>query len=413
MRPLVRPLTCALRSSTHVGVGLRTGLTRPLHLDETFKRPTKWLLLRPIDFGRGYSSQIPPKPSPENTEQQLDSGEKIETQAQTGEVPPSSTQASTPELPSAADKRRSSLNHKFSNWMDTVQTRVLHASQTLNDITGYSGIETIKVENEKVEVALADAHTRVRTARLTYKTSNTKRANTQREVTTLLARKDSWSPTDLERFTELYRVDHILEGEVHTAQTTLTEAEADEQSLSQRLNAGILRRYHEEQIWSDRIRRASTWGTWGLMGMNFLLFVVFQFVAEPWRRRRLVKGVVAEEKAVLEEVRGELEAMKSALERRIEPSLPLLEDAVEIPSSTTSPAVTAAVEKIISDEYVKPVAVWEDLLWPPERWRILAEDLFSERMISFQLKDATLLAIRSAAIGATLAGGVVLICTRL
>ena len=57
-----------------------------------------------------------------------------------------------------------------------------------------------------------------------------------------------------------------------------------------KLSASILARYHEEQIWSDKIRRMSTWGTWGLMGVNILLFLVFQIGVEPWRRRRLVKG---------------------------------------------------------------------------------------------------------------------------
>ena len=86
----------------------------------------------------------------------------------------------------------------------------------------------------------------------------------------------------------------------------------------QALNSGILKRYHEEQIWSDRIRRQSTWGTWGLMGVNVLLFLVLQFVAEPWKRNRLMKGIAAEEKAALEAVRMELEDVKGALVKREE-----------------------------------------------------------------------------------------------
>jgi len=58
-------------------------------------------------------------------------------------------------------------------------------------------------------------------------------------------------------------------------------------------------RYHEEQIWSDKIRRASTWGTFALMGVNVLLFVVVQVGLEPWRRGRLVRGF---EEKVLEAV---------------------------------------------------------------------------------------------------------------
>lgn len=59
-------------------------------------------------------------------------------------------------------------------------------------------------------------------------------------------------------------------------------------------------RYHEEQIWSDKIRRASTWGTFALMGVNVLLFVVVQIGLEPWRRNRLVRGFEEKVKEVVE-----------------------------------------------------------------------------------------------------------------
>lgn len=36
----------------------------------------------------------------------------------------------------------------------------------------------------------------------------------------------------------------------------------------------IRERYNEEQLWSDKIRRASTWWTWGLMGLHFSSFLV-------------------------------------------------------------------------------------------------------------------------------------------
>ena len=58
-------------------------------------------------------------------------------------------------------------------------------------------------------------------------------------------------------------------------------------------------RYHEEQIWSDKIRRASTWGTFALMGVNVVLFIVVQIGLEPWRRKRLVRGFEEKVKEVV------------------------------------------------------------------------------------------------------------------
>jgi len=71
-------------------------------------------------------------------------------------------------------------------------------------------------------------------------------------------------------------------------------------------------RYHEEQIWSDKIRRASTWGTFALMGVNVVLFIVVQIGFEPWRRKRLVRGFEEKVKEVVlqaELSRGEEEGL--------------------------------------------------------------------------------------------------------
>lgn len=360
---------------------------------------------------------------------------------------PQQTPSRAEQLRDLAQTRINELSHRFSFAMDTLQARAVNASQTLNDITGYSDIEVIKKQNAELEIKLAQSHEQVRNARQAYKTSNARRATTQREVTTLLARKDSWSPADLERFTELYRTDHILEGEVSTSQETLTEAEVEEQSLSQRLNSGILKRYHEEQIWSDRIRRASTWGTFSLMGMNFLLFIVVTFVAEPWRRKRLVKGVVAEEKAVLEEVRGQLEQVKLALEgrnkvaaiqalseaaevtdnaevRSVEGSLMDEEvpaaDSISMTEATptteaeTETAPVVAIEPIIETQFEEPIPArtWKEVLLDPAWWRVKTEDLYSERRIDLRMKDASLLALEGALAGAVFAGSIAMLLVR-
>lgn len=310
------------------------------------------------------------------------------------------------DLPSTTqDKQQGTMKEKFSQLMDRLQNRSLDASHTINDLTGYSLIEAIKAENAALEISLAEAHTRLRSARQSYKSSNAKRAATQREVTTLLARKESWSPSDLERFTELYRTDHVLEGEVSAAQEKLTEAEAEEQGLSQRLNSGILKRYHEEQIWSDKIRRASTWGTWGLMGMNFLLFVVLQFVAEPWRRKRLVRGVVAEEKEVLAEVREELAAVKLALEAKEAGGEAASEgEALDATPSAGNEALTASVDDV--DSARQPGVTWREFLAEPARWQRAVEDLYSERRLQLRMRDVSALALEGAAVGAAVAGSI-------
>ena len=174
--------------------------------------------------------------------------------------------------------------------MDNFQTHVFTASRRLNDLTGYSGIEALKTDIENQETLVQKCRQEVKDSRANYTDAVANRSATQREVNDLLHRKHTWSPADLERFTSLYRSDHANEQTETAAQKSVSDAEQHYEEASAKLAKGILARYHEEQIWSDKIRQMSTWGTWGLMGLNVLLFLIFQVVLEPWRRRRLVKG---------------------------------------------------------------------------------------------------------------------------
>lgn len=185
--------------------------------------------------------------------------------------------------------------------MDNFQSHLFTASQRLNDLTGYSGIESLKNQITAQEALVSSLRNAVKDSRSRYASAIATRSTTQREVNDLLHRKHAWTPEDLERFTSLYRSDHANEQTESAAQKEVSDTEARYEEASTTLARRILARYHEEQIWSDKIRQMSTWGTWGLMGLNVLLFVVFQIAIEPWRRRRLVKGFEEKVEVALKE----------------------------------------------------------------------------------------------------------------
>ncbi|KAK3687815.1 Mdm33 family-domain-containing protein [Podospora appendiculata] len=405
-----------------------------------------------------FSSSSPPEGETSPPAVKDDSSPASAESDNTPADPPStSTSASTsstsdpdpgPELPSTSEHKRHPLYARFSTFMDNLQTRVLEASQTINDLTGYSAIEAIKLQNSQLEAAVATAQERLRAARHNYKALTSHRAATQREVTTLLARKDTWNPTDLERFTTLYRLDHELEAQVTAASAELTEAETEDSKLSADLNAGILKRYHEEQIWSDRIRRQSTWGTWGLMGINILLFFVLQFVAEPWRRKRLMNHIAAGEKEVMGEVKRELAEVRAALEAsglremgeqrelaaQAAAAAAVEADAAKAASSlesdqaladeTAAAAAEAAavtVEEVDIPETVEvPSAPWQErwkvaitkAISDPDQLKAAVVDLSSDRRIDLRMRDVSLIALEGAVAGAALVGAVALILLR-
>ncbi|OIW28680.1 hypothetical protein CONLIGDRAFT_632926 [Coniochaeta ligniaria NRRL 30616] len=373
------------------------------------------------------SGTPPSDPKPKDNDPKPDSESDTSPSSPTTEESSSTTDPSprSPDssLPSTHESARSQLQARFSTFMDTLQTRFMTASQTLNDLTGYSAIESIKRANERLETDLAGAQLRLRDARSNYKTLNNLRASTQREVTTLLARKDTWSPSDLERFTTLYRSDHELEAKVADAAAELTEAESEESRLGAALNAGILRRYHEEQVWSDRIRRQSTWGTWGLMGVNVLLFIGLQFVAEPWKRQRLVKGFTEAESGVWDDVRREVGEVKGLLlevkgadvkvaeSDAVDGAVP--EAAAELPAAEEAVAVgTTEMPPLLFEEPRRDWEWWKAVLLDPSRWQAVVEDLYSERRIDLRMRDASILALEGAVTGAAVAAGVLFMVLR-
>ncbi|KAK9770208.1 putative Mdm33 family-domain-containing protein [Seiridium cardinale] len=342
-------------------------------------------------------------------------------------TPDASTAESSPEtsfkdgaessLPSQAESQRSTLSTAFTSFMDQAQSKLFLASRRINDLTGYSGIETLKDQITNLETSLSTAQETLRLARNDYKVAVSDRSATQREVTTLLARQKTWTPADFERFTALYRTDYELEASVAQRARELEEAEREAERLGRELSAGILARYHEEQIWSDKIRRMSTWGTWGLMGVNILLFFMFQFGAEPWRRARLVKGFEEKVREALEherekekaerlEVLGSFFNSSSQNAATAETTL-VVADTNKEPEAEAKNALPteepAVVEETPAVADTTPIS-WREILTSTAWWRETASDLTSERKVAIRMRDVSLLALEGAAAGAAVAG---------
>lgn len=291
--------------------------------------------------------------------------------------------------------------------MDRAQTTLFAASQRINDLTGYSGIETLKSQISALERSLAAAQSALHAARSAYKSAVSSRSATQREVTTLLARQKTWTPADFERFTALYRQDYELEASVAARAAELEEREREAERLGRELNSAILSRYHEEQIWSDKIRRMSTWGTWGLMGVNVLLFLVFQFGAEPWRRKRLVKGFEEKVREALEEERRLEEVIKereSELERIREAELAATKAIDEEKKAQAETRPEEPAVEPITEELPKIKISWREAFSNPDYWKDVYADLSSDRKVAIRVRDVSLIALEGAAAGAAVVG---------
>ncbi|KAJ2903776.1 hypothetical protein MKZ38_009342 [Zalerion maritima] len=372
-------------------------------------------------------------PSPESTS-------KPEEHRSSDPSVPNPPKNADDELPSLSESRRDRISAAIQTFMDNSQRVATETSSWASSATGtsYRAIERLKKQNADLETELAKSRDNLTVCRKEYQSIVSRRLQTQREVNTLLARKDGWTPQDLERFTSLYRDDHTLDASVNAASQALATAERETEQLRERLITGILGRYHEEQIWSDRIRRLSTWGTWGLMGVNVLLFFVFQFGAEPWRRRRLVHGFeekvaegvkkvldeereraraagaaktipIAADVLVVDEKEGQAEAAAAeAVEEKDAvteaPGVQVEDETATTPPTFPAPTATSLPEDTEPETWTQAWNRRKSFLLAPDRWKPALLDLASDRVVWLHMRDVSILVVEGIAAGAVMAG---------
>ncbi|KAL4807852.1 Mdm33 family-domain-containing protein [Aspergillus unguis] len=385
--------------------------------------------LPPPESFRDIETNAGDKPTPQP--------DTVHTQSKEPEHNATSDKTESGGLPSYIDERRSQFSKQFATLMDNLQSNVFVAGQRLNDLTGYSSIEALKRAIHEQEERLRAARLQVRTAKEAYAAAINRRSTSQREVNELLQRKHAWSPADLERFTHLYRNDHTNEVAENETQEALSAAERESEEAAAHLTKNILSRYHEEQVWSDKIRRMSTWGTWGLMGVNVLLFLIFQIAVEPWRRQRLVKGF---EEKVMEAIEKEkvlaqtVPSTGTAASSHAPASTPVPRSSTNtMISEDEAAAAEAATNTFTDNDYshlestptaplvthkTSPLETYKPSLQLPssptsvESWRQYVEELSSESPVVITRRDLSILAATSAAAGAAMTG-LILTLTRL
>ncbi|KAJ7134350.1 Mdm33 family-domain-containing protein [Mycena epipterygia] len=292
----------------------------------------------------------------------------------------SETSASEPQLlehGGSSSKHTSELKDRLRKWTDntaiavrdradeftsTTKTTLSQLGFQLNRMTGYEEIEALKRRVAEQETRINEARNAARTAKTAYDLAVVQRSNSQREINDLLQRKSNWNQADIARFTTLVPQDHSFEqAEVH-ARTAAHQAEEAVEHEFTELMRTILARYHEEQVWSDKIRSASTYGSLAALGLNLLVFVTAIVFVEPWKRRRLaatfekkIEEMGLENKAVvaasMEEIGRKVEAQAQLL---VNSPRGTVVDAVPTPTEASRNAVVASLPRRIWEKSQDP-----------------------------------------------------------
>ena len=259
----------------------------------------------------------------------------------------------------------------------------------------------------------------------------------------------------------LIRSEHINDQAIRQAKDRVISAEAALEEARTQLEKRERAQYHEEQIWSDTIRRNSTWVTFVLMGVNIFLLLLSLAILEPWRRRRMVreiKSALEAQKVAVEAApvtatatisavaSPELAAIEEEIDRVYEPaqspsgqaSSPALRvegagtpsvvdhtpTVTEVPDSLVEPtpdaAVPGAAPLIPEEAEISPQAsidIEEEVAAPDapvgkfRAWHskitAVAQDIISDRVISMRRIDYTTAILQGAAAGAIITGAII------
>lgn len=214
---------------------------------------------------------------------------------------------------------------------------------------------------------IAGARKEARRTKLAHADASNARRAAQREVNDLLARKATWSEEDVTRFTALVREDHASEQALAAAAEAAAKAdETVDQAFGDLLRC-ILARYHEEQVWSDKIRRAGTMTSAAVIAMNMLVFVAAVLLVEPWKRRRMVEAFEERVEQMDASNREALTAAVASLESKLAHLQPSLLAAVSPNESQASPGASENAPKSTDNE-VLAVTVGVALLASTIQW---------------------------------------------
>ncbi|KAF5318248.1 hypothetical protein D9611_014676 [Ephemerocybe angulata] len=255
------------------------------------------------------------------------------------------------------------IRHRADDFTASTKKQFSQLGAHLNKVTGYEEIEALKREVVAQEQRINDTRRAARQAKVLYEEAVIQRSKSQREVNDLLQRKSTWSDSDVSRFTTLVRQDHLKEQEEQRAKSAVNESEnAVEKEFSQLMRL-ILARYHEEQVWSDKIRSASTYGQLAALGLNLLVFLLAIALVEPWKRKRLAQTFERKVEQLSEDYARMLEKTMKNIENKLagnEAHLVSLAKELAVIESDLSPAsltnlpVQAAVVDAVSEVLETP-----------------------------------------------------------
>lgn len=152
------------------------------------------------------------------------------------------------------------------------------------------------------------------------------RSAAQRKISDLLTRKSTWNDAELAEYTTLLHKEHSFAKAEENNEREYQQAEDHMERGFDDLMRSVMRRYHEEHLWSDRVRSVSSYISLGLGVANgtsillkpVLIFMLALLLVEPYKRWKLARAL--EERVIHneQEAYNRMQATISSIETHLE-----------------------------------------------------------------------------------------------
>lgn len=180
----------------------------------------------------------------------------------------STTASSTPPPSKSSDVAAASNNsEKLDKWLSLWNEHSgTHEISKLKDLVNHSSLQ---FDNQQRLVT--EARKAVDTALSAWEQS-------QRQHSQLLSSRDKWTSDQAIQFAKLLENEVQIRNNLEIAKSDLSNKEIQLSQYQFEYMNNLRKRYHEEQVWTDKWRILSTYGTWGLIGLNSVVFLVSQYM---------------------------------------------------------------------------------------------------------------------------------------
>lgn len=158
---------------------------------------------------------------------------------------------------------------------------------TISESSGESELKILKQQVHAISRTFDDATQQVTQVRAQTAALQTKYEDLQKEHLQLIMRRDSWSEPDIRRFADITSSEMLTKRELDASRLRLKDCEVLQETTKKEYMDTVRKRYHEEQLWQDKWRVISTYGTWALIGINSMVFIISQYLQKHREDERI------------------------------------------------------------------------------------------------------------------------------